>query len=436
MSTLAGKRSVPCSLRFARFVPCRPSAGQPGLSSDAGEGRASPDRLECSAQWQGGRFRNRQPLWMNTWGAVRSLFSRSPHNAPSQAVPVVADTLRRLAEPPRSGLRATWFGHSSVFLEIEGYRILIDPVWSERASPVSFAGPKRWYPAPVALEDLPRPDLVAISHDHYDHLDRSSIQRLDALGLRFLVPLGVGRRLHAWGVAPGRVRELDWWETHELGGLRIHATPARHAGGRGFLDRDRSLWCGYAFEGDMQRAYYSGDTGMMDAFAEIGRRFGPFDLTMLEIGEYSQDWPDWHMGPEQAVAAHRLVGGRLLLPVHWGLFSLSTHAWTEPIERVVAEAADREVTVATPRPGGSVEPDGSTPEAFSVWWPSLPWRRAEMYPVHSTADGRREPGTVATPPEHLVRWLYDLAFDLEQRGDQRGALNAVQLATTLTRKGP
>lgn len=343
--------------------------------------------MERSPQWRKGRFQNPQPLWNDYWGVLASAFRADPNATPSTPLPVVSPSPGDLAAAPASGLRATWLGHSTVLLDIDGTRILTDPVWGDRASPLSWAGPRRWYPSPIPLEDLPKPDAVAISHDHYDHLDRRTILRMKEWDTRFIVPLGVGGRLIAWGVPAARVVELDWWETSQVGPLQVVCTPARHASGRGAFDRNKTLWGGFAFLGPAHRVYFSGDTGMFDGFSDIGARLGPFDLTLIEIGAYNQAWPDWHLGPEQAVQAHGLVRGRILLPIHWGLFRLASHGWTEPVERALAAAKASGATLALPRPGESVEPAILAP-AFR-WWPSLPWKTAVAVPILATRDGLR-----------------------------------------------
>ncbi len=400
-----------------------------GAQEDRRASAEAEFRIVASPQWRDGRFRNRQPLWMSRVKAVASLFSRDPNHAPTAPVPIFEGTAGELAKPVDGDLRATWLGHSTVFLEVEGQCILIDPVWAKRASPVSFTGPRRWYRPPLPLDAVPALDAVLITHDHYDHLDRGAVVALAGRTKRFIVPLGVGARLRAWGVPEARITELDWWETVRLGRLNITATPARHAGGRGVLDRDATLWSGYVVAGVARRVYCSGDTGMMEAFDEIGARLGPFDLTLMEIGAYSQSWPDWHMGPEQAVEAHRRVGGRVMLPVHWGLFSLSTHAWTEPIERAAVAAREKGVVLATPRPGESISPAVSRPRIGARWWPSIPWRAADRYPIVSTRDGRpagdpsgRERKTVdASKLEALRRELIDRAYEHDRRGEPAAA---------------
>lgn len=340
-----------------------------------------------SPQWRDGRFRNPQPLWNDYLAAVASLFRRDRNSTPRSPVPVLHPTRGELATASATGLRATWLGHATLYLEIDGVRVLTDPVWGPRASPVGWAGPKRFYAPPIALGDLPVPHVVAISHDHYDHLDRSTLRRIKDWDTRFLVPLGVGARLEGWGVPAARITELDWWETARVAGLDVACVPARHASGRGLLDKDRTLWGGYAFLGPRHRVYFSGDTGMFPGLTEVGRRFGPFDLTLIEAGAYGQAWPDWHLGPEQAVAAHGMVQGRLLLPIHWGLFDLATHGWTEPVERVLVAAQAAGVAVVVPRPGEGVEPDLAP--ALTRWWPSLPWRTGAEVPIRATPDGLR-----------------------------------------------
>ena len=346
--------------------------------------RASTARLERSPQWRDGRFRNPLPRKDGPiWRAFGEFFfGGSKHRRPTAPVPVERRTAADYAAPPASGLRVTWLGHSTTLLEIGRTRLLIDPVWAERASFVSFAGPRRFYPPPLPLAQLPPVDAIVLSHDHYDHLDQALVRTLASPGVHWIAPLGVGEWLRRWGVAESDVTELDWWDSTVVGDATLTATPARHFSGRGPRSTDRTLWCGWAITNADKRVYYAGDTAMQHEFAEIGERLGPFDLTMIEIGAYDKLWPDVHIGPEQAIAAHRLVRGGVMLPVHWGLFDLALHGWTEPIERVLAAAAEQGVRVATPRPGGMVEP--ATVAAVERWWPALPWRTADEAPIRST----------------------------------------------------
>jgi L-ascorbate metabolism protein UlaG (beta-lactamase superfamily) len=336
-------------------------------------------RMERSPQWKGGAFENPQPLRNQVWGSIAAMFKVSPVVQPAAgSVPVDQPSL---GTP--SLLRVTWLGHSTTLVELDGHRVLTDPVFSDRPTPVAGFGPKRWYPPPIALDKLPPVDVVVISHDHYDHLDAPTLLQMKAWDTTFVVPLGVAAHLVYWGIPESRIVELDWWEGTDVRGLRIVCVPARHASGRALFDKDMTLWAGWALMGAEHRVYYSGDTGLFPAMKEIGARLGPFDLAMVEVGQYNPAWPDWHIGPEQAVKAVQWVRGKVFLPVHWGLFVLAAHGWTEPIERAVVEAERLHQPILTPRPGQSVEPLAG-PAKVQRWWPDLPWNRASEDPIVST----------------------------------------------------
>jgi L-ascorbate metabolism protein UlaG (beta-lactamase superfamily) len=340
-------------------------------------------RMERSPNWKAGHFVNPEPMENDMVGAALGVVHKSPYTTPDHPVAVHPVTARNFKIEPVTWLSATWFGHSSFLVEIEGCRILIDPVWSDRISPVPL-GPQRWYGPLVPLGELPRIDAVVISHDHYDHLDYGTIRAMkDWAGTTFVVPLGVGAHLEYWGIPPSRIVELDWWERTRVHGIDFVATPARHISGRTFgIGDSGTLWSGWAMLGKLRRVYYSGDTGLFPGIQEIGERLGPFDLTLVEAGEYGHWWSDWHLGPEQAVLAHQLVRGKVLIPAHWGLFTLAYHAWTEPIERVLAAAKKSGVKVAAPKPGQTIEPIASSPT--ERWWPVLPGKTAEADPIISS----------------------------------------------------
>jgi len=278
------------------------------------------------------------------------------------------------AKPPESDLRVTWFGHSSVLLEIDGVRVLIDPVWDERAAPVSWMGPKRFFPPTMPLSALPVVDAVLISHDHYDHLGKQTVSELARLypKLRWICPLGVAAPLHGFGVPAGRVSELDWTQSTVIAGqeigteLTVTALPARHFSGRSLSNRFETLWGSYLLRGTKHRVYFGADSGLWEGFAAIGHRYGPFDLTLLEIGAFNELWKDIHLGPDGAVEAFHQLGGGVLMPIHWGLFNLALHAWRQPIERITALAAERELTLFSPEPGQPTEFYGA--HVLSDWW--------------------------------------------------------------------
>jgi L-ascorbate metabolism protein UlaG (beta-lactamase superfamily) len=330
-------------------------------------------RIQRSPNYRDGAFRNPEATSMttegDTWKMLRQWLGGHEQRVPPGPMPIVTLTRANFAQPPRSGLRATWLGHSTVLVEIDGERILFDPVWARRASPSSLIGPRRFHAPPLPIEELPPLDAIIATHDHYDHLDRGVVRALARSAAqaqtRFVVPLGVGAHLEKWGVAPDRITELDWSESTTVGALTLTATPARHFSGRGF-SRDHTLWASWSVAGARHRVFHSGDTGPFSGFAEIGAKHGPFDLTFIKIGAYGETWPDIHLTPEQAVDAHTKVKGRVLLPIHWGTFNLAFHAWSEPAERVVTAARTAGAQLVVPRPGQSVEP--ATAPVVEPWW--------------------------------------------------------------------
>lgn len=342
-------------------------------------------RVEASPQWTDGAFQNQQPLWNDILGSVTFSSADGAVTSPRNPIPVVRDDGSRFNTPPATGLRITWMGHSSTLVEIDGKKVLFDPIWRGRSSPFDWVGPDRWYEAPVPLDKMPRVDAVVISHDHYDHLSFRTIRAIRHWDTRFITPLGVGAHLEYWGVPATRITEVDWWDEVSLGQVKVVATPSRHASGRHLLDQNSTLWAGYALVGARHRVFYSGDTGLFPGFAEIGRRLGPFDATMIEIGAYNRAWPDWHIGPEQAVKAHQMLKGAVLIPVHWGLWNLAAHGWTEPAERVLVASQKAGVRLALPRPGESIQPGALGP--LNKWWPQLPWQTAEQDPIIATKNG-------------------------------------------------
>jgi L-ascorbate metabolism protein UlaG (beta-lactamase superfamily) len=330
------------------------------------------ERAKANPQYREGRFVNLQPEAPTSLAALGNYvvrqFSGHEVREPPARLPVLAVDKAALAAAPASGgLRAFWIGHASTYVEVDGLRLLLDPVFAERVSPLPI-GPRRFHAPPIALADLPRIDAVLVSHDHYDHLDMDTVRHLAARGSRFFVPLGVGAHLERWGVPPAQVDELEWWQQRTLGGVQIVCTPTRHYSGRSLRDRSATLWSSWSVVGPRHRFFYSGDTGYSSLFRDIGARLGPFDIAFVKIGAYGPGaaWTDIHMPPEQAVQVHRDVRAKRMFPVHWSTFNLAYHDWDEPIRRAAAEARRTGVELVTPRLGEWVDADREF--VSTAWW--------------------------------------------------------------------
>ena len=278
------------------------------------------------------------------------------------------------ARPAPDALRVTWFGHSTVLLDLDGVRILTDPVFCERVSPLPWMGPARFHKPPAPLASLTGIDAVVLSHDHYDHLDHAAALELARGQMRIFAPLGVGAHLEAWGVDPERITELEWWEEARIGDVRLVCAPSRHFSGRGPFDRNTTLWCSWAFVGPHHRAWFSGDTGPFDLAAEIGARLGPFDLTLVETGAWNPAWGSIHLGPDEAERMHRRVQGRLMMPVHWGTFSLAPHKWDQPVVRLQHVAHAHQTQLLVPIVGQTV---GTSGPFVAPFWQDRAARWAE-----------------------------------------------------------
>jgi L-ascorbate metabolism protein UlaG (beta-lactamase superfamily) len=336
---------------------------------DRHPGTADP-RVTGSPRYRDGVFHNAVPATILPPGTgpkiLRELLFGKQKRRPTGVVPVIG---RRPDDPDPDGLYVTWYGHSTALVDIDGHRVLFDPIWSERCSPSRLVGPRRLHPAPAPLADLLPIDAVVVSHDHYDHLDMSTILTLARLGsMPFVVPLGVGAHLRRWGVPPDRVVELDWEESLQVAGLTLTATAARHFSGRAFT-RNNTLWASWALAGRTHRVFHTGDSGYFTGYAAIGAAHGPFDVTLMQIGAYGIAWPDIHMTPEQGVAAHLDLGGAVLIPLHWATFNLAMHDWAEPADRVWREAKARDVRLVVPRPGERVNIDDPPP--VDGWWQTI-----------------------------------------------------------------
>ncbi|MEU8162821.1 MBL fold metallo-hydrolase [Micromonospora parva] len=333
---------------------------------------ARAERAARSPQFRDGTFHNqagtRTMVAEPGRNLVRELIFGKQKRRPTTPVPLLRPGTTDAADAADE-LNIVWYGHASTLIEIEGRRVLLDPVWSDRCSPSPLVGPRRLHEPPVGIDELPPLDAILISHDHYDHLDMATVRALLAgQSAPFLVPLGVGAHLDRWGVPAERIIELDWSESHQVAGLDITATAAQHFSGRG-LRRDGTLWSSWVVAGARRKVFYTGDSGYFAGYAEIGAEHGPFDVTLMQIGAYDRAWPTIHMFPEEAVNAHLDLRGGLFVPVHWATFNLALHDWSEPVDRLWAEAKARDVRLAVPRPGERVVVD--EPPAVDGWWQAI-----------------------------------------------------------------
>ncbi|MES2263071.1 MAG: MBL fold metallo-hydrolase [Pseudomonadota bacterium] len=323
----------------------------------------------ASPQFGAGKFHN--PVAMRKMGFMKGLslmwrmaFNKPADTVPSEPVPVHAITREQLFVAPNNSVFR--LGHSTVLLKLNGQFWLTDPVFSERASPLQWIGPQRFHQPPIGIEELPPLKGVILSHDHYDHLDKAAVLALAAKTEHFVTPLGVGDTLIKWGVPAAKVQQLDWWQTTLVDGVRLSATPAQHFSGRGLHDGNKTLWASWVIQAAGLRIFFSGDSGYFKGFKEIGDKYGPFDLTMIETGAYDPQWPDVHMQPEETMQAHIDLRGKLLMPIHNGTFDLALHAWNEPFDRIAALAEERGQAIATPEIGLPLNLKQAAPT--SQWW--------------------------------------------------------------------
>ena len=292
-----------------------------------------------------------------------------PNSRPSNPLPIVSADSSYIQEKMTDAL--IWFGHSSFFVKLNGLNILIDPMLGKAPAPHPMVGGRRFdYELPIAPEELPVIDVVIYSHDHYDHLDYGTVRKLKDKVKQFYVPLGVGAHLKAWGVAEEKIHEMNWGDAVVHEEITIICTPARHFSGRGLTDRNTTLWSSWVIQSSETNLYFSGDSGYGPHFKAIGEEYGPFDLALLECGQYDKRWENIHMLPEQTVMAAQDVQAKSFMPIHWGAFRLAMHAWTDPIERVSAAAQENFIPYIAPKIG-EVVPIGSKEGVVDYWWRGL-----------------------------------------------------------------
>ncbi len=332
--------------------------------------KPAKNRVEFSPQFSNGSFKNTIPTSMNTdlkssLTMIRDVVRKNEDLKPGDSLPNINFPM---LDHPSNKTNVTWFGHSACMIDIDGKLILLDPMFGDSPSPFLGLGGKRFSRGlPFSIKDLPVIDAVLFSHDHYDHLDYGTIQKLRAKVRHYFVPIGVGSHLERWGIDPDSITELDWWSEVEFQGLTLAAAPARHFSGRSLHDRNSTLWSSWIIKGSESTIFFSGDSGYGPHFREIGERFGPFDLTLMECGQYDHRWAGIHMIPEETIQAHKDVKGKLLLPIHWGAFTLSFHDWTDPIERVTKAGQKEGVQILTPMIGETVVLNGG-PYPEEKWW--------------------------------------------------------------------
>lgn len=348
-----------------------------GKASSSRAVEAAPSVLHETSRFSDGRFHNlkvapanRRGRWHGLGLMLRFFFLRKADTKPADPIPVQTLTRLQLQALPAGQTAVVRLGHSSLLFKIGRDFWLIDPVFSRRASPLSFLGPKRFHQPPVSIDELPDIRGVLISHNHYDHLDETAMRTLHKKTKHFYVPLKVGAQLVSWGVPAAKISEYDWWQTEQVDNLKLVALPVQHFSGRGRHDGNQTLWCSWALCGAGKRIYYSGDSGYCDQFKQIGDEYGPFDLTLMETGGYSDHWPHVHMRPEETLQAHLDLRGRQLMPVHNSTFSLAFHPWYEPLERIAMLADKHNVSLLTPEIGRIVSLGEQ--QQTRRWWRDLP----------------------------------------------------------------
>ncbi|MBL4584589.1 MAG: MBL fold metallo-hydrolase [Pseudomonadales bacterium] len=328
-------------------------------------------RIHESKQFIKGKFRNELHTpgfsMSKTWAMAKDFFNnKSASSVPEQTLPIQALTPGMFDLTDKDALRFSRLGHSTVLIQLAGKYWLTDPVFSERTSPVQWAGPKRFHPVPIDIDSIKEIEAVLISHNHYDHLDAGSIKMLKDKVKHFVVPLGVGGKLVSWGVDPKKIVQLDWWENAFIDDVELVFTPAQHFSGRGMGDANQTLWGSWVIRTDKHSLYFSGDTGYFPGFKAIGERYGPFDYAFIECGAYNELWRDIHMLPKDSLQAFKDVKGKVMVPIHNGTFDLSTHAWFDPMEQITALANESNIDLLIPTFGQLIDADKKP--VTPPWW--------------------------------------------------------------------
>ncbi|MDB4127214.1 MBL fold metallo-hydrolase [Flavobacteriaceae bacterium] len=348
------------------FINLSPQFG--GLAS-----KQQQELFSKSKHYKDGKFLNNGGIKMemslkDSFKAMWILFKSNSKAEPNKNIAVQKVDSISIANY-NSKTRFIWFGHSTFLLQIKGKNLLIDPMFGDVPAPNPLLGNKRFSnELPIEIEKLPSIDAVLITHDHYDHLDYESIQKLKDKVKLFFTPLGIGIHLLKWGVEKERIIELDWWEEIKFDDLTIRCTPAQHFSGRGISDREKTLWCSWIIQSDDENLFFSGDSGYASHFKEIGEQYGPFDFAFMECGQYNNLWPLVHMLPEETAQAGLDIKAKKMMPIHWGAFKLASHSWTEPVERISKKAKELNVDLVIPKIGEIIEIGLNDSEEIYPWW--------------------------------------------------------------------
>ena len=334
--------------------------------------KAQKQEFEQKDHFSSGKFINDLPIDLEMSFSKMGKMMRVMANPDPNVVPSEEPPMKTMSEEDLlagdSVPSINWLGHSSFYMNFDGARILIDPVFNDKTTPVSFFGRKRFYEnLPLEADDIENLDIVLISHDHYDHLDYKTIKLLKNKADKFIVPLGVDNHLLKWGVAEEKIITQDWWDETKFGDTQIIFVPTRHFSGRKLGNRYSTLWGGFIIKGKKHSIYFSGDGGYGPHFKEIGDKYGPFDLGLMECGQFNENWSDVHLFPEETVQASVDAGVKTILPVHWGAYTLAPHAWTEPIDRFVVAAKEKEIPYLTPMVGQGFDINAESAD-FTEWW--------------------------------------------------------------------
>ncbi|CAM4205148.1 MBL fold metallo-hydrolase [Zobellia roscoffensis] len=345
------------------FVNTSPQMGQRPLGDDL-------DRIQNSKNYNEDVFVNQTETSPgNPWEAMQEMPDMLFDDTKNPHKPLPVAFLKESLQATDSLTHITWFGHSAFLLELQGKRILIDPMLGDIASPLPFGTKRFAYQKPIPLDQLKNIDVVIVSHDHYDHLDYPTIKKIKDDVKHFIVPLGVGSHLKSWDISAKKITELDWWQDTSLDGIQYTAAPSRHFSGRGLTDRNATQWASWIIKSNTDNIYFSGDGGYGPHFKEIGEKLGPFDFAMMECGQYNEAWSNIHMMPEETVQAGLDVNAKIAMPIHWGAFRLAPHGWTDPVVRFTKTANEKQLPFLLPEIGERFQLGEDYPK--KEWWLEL-----------------------------------------------------------------